>query len=140
MERDDQRDVHLDAPRDGYAGRIEVIAGVTGRRRWADDVKSRIVEASFLPGARIADLARAHGTTRWQIYTWRRLARKGLLALPAAVADAPAFAAVVVADTAAAENAVAVVEIVMGDMMIRAPQDAGEAHLARVIRAVRSVA
>ena len=138
MARDGQRDVQLDVTSDGYVGRMEVIAGATGRRRWADDVKSRIVAASFLPGARIADLARAHGTTRWQIYTWRRLARKGLLVLPAAVADAPAFAAVVVADTAAAENAVAVVEIVMGDMMIRAPQDAGEAHLARVIRAVRS--
>ena len=137
---DDQRDVHLDVACDGYAGRIEVISGSTGRRRWADDVKSRIVAASFLPGARIADLARAHGTTRWQIYTWRRLARKGLLVLPTAVADAPAFAAVVVADTAAAEKVVAVVEIVLGDLVIRAPQDAGEAHLARVIRAVRSAA
>lgn len=140
MERDDQRDVYLDAPRDGYAGRIEVIAGATGRRRWADDVKSRIVAESFLPGARIADLARAHGTTRWQIYTWRRLARKGVLALPATVAEAPAFAAVVMADAAAAEKVVAVVEIVMGDMIIRAPPGADEAHLARVIRAVRSAA
>ena len=137
---DDQRDVHLDVACDGYAGRIEVISGSTGRRRWPDDLKARIVAASFLPGARIADLARAHGATRWQIYTWRRLARKGLLVLPAAVADAPAFAAVVVADTAAAEKVVAVVEIVLGDLVIRAPQDAGEAHLARVIRAVRSAA
>ena len=135
MARDDQRDVHLDVACDGYAGRIEVISSSTGRRRWPDDLKARIVAASFLHGARIADLARAHGTTRWQIYTWRRLARKGLLVLPAAVADAPAFAAVVVADTAAA-----VVEIVLGDLVIRAPQDAGEAHLSRVIRAVRSAA
>jgi transposase len=120
----------LDVTSDSYAGRMEVIAGSTGRRSWPDDVKARIVAASFLPGARIADLARAHATTRWQIYTWRRLARKGLLVLPAAVADAPAFAAV----------AVAVVEIVLGDLVIRAPQDAGEAHLSRVIRAVRSAA
>jgi transposase len=140
VERDDQRGVHLDTPRDGYAGRIEVIAGATGRRRWTNDVKARIAAASFLPGARIADLARAHGTTRWQIYTWRRLARKGLLALPAAVAETPAFAAVVMADAAATGKAATVVEIVMGDMVIRAPQDAGEAHLARVVRAVRSAA
>lgn len=137
---DDQRDVHLDVACDGYAGRIEVITGATGRRRWPDDLKARIVAASFLPGARIADLARAHGTTRWQIYTWRRLARKGLLALPAAVAETPAFAAVVMADAAAAEKAVAVVEIAMGDLVIRASHDADEAHLARVIRAVRSAA
>lgn len=117
---------------------MEVIAGATGRRRWPDDVKARIVAASLLPGQRIADVARAHGTTRWQIYTWRRLARKGLLALPA-VAGTPAFAAVVVADAAAAGKAIAV-EIVVRDMIIRAPRDADEAHLARVIRAVRLAA
>jgi transposase len=130
----------LDTSSDGYAGRLEIVAGSTGRRRWPDDVKARIVAASFLPGARIADLARMHGTTRWQIYTWRRLARKGLLALPAAVAEAPAFAAVVMEDAAAIEKTVAVVEIVVGEMMIRVPQNADEAHLARVIRAVRSAA
>lgn len=140
MGRDGQRDVHLDVASDGYAGRMEVIAGSTGRRRWPDDVKARIVAASLLPGQRIADVARAHGTTRWQIYTWRRLARKGLLTLPATVAGTPAFAAVVVADGAAAGKAVAAVEIVVRDMIIRAPRDAGEAHLARVIRAVRSAA
>ena len=138
--RDGQRDVHLDTTSDGYAGRLEIVAGSTGRRRWPDDVKARIVAASFLPGARIADLARMHGTTRWQIYTWRRLARKGLLTLPAAVAEAPAFAAVVMEDAAAIEKTVAVVEIVVGEMMIRVPQNADEAHLARVIRAVRSAA
>jgi transposase len=119
---------------------MEVIAGATGRRRWPDDVKARIVAASLLPGARVADLARAHGTTRWQIYTWRRLARKGFLALPAAVAEVPAFAAVVMADAAAAEQVTTVVEIVMGDMIIRAPRNVEEAHLARVIRAVRLAA
>ncbi|MBI2718424.1 MAG: transposase [Rhizobiales bacterium] len=116
------------------------MAGSTGRRRWPDDLKARIVAASFLPGARIADLARAHGTTRWQIYTWRRLARKGVLTLPAAVAETPAFAAVVMADAAAAEKAVVVVEIAMGDLIIRAPQGVDASHLARVIRAVRSAA
>ena len=140
MERDGQRDVDLDVASNGYAGRIEVIAGATGRRRWVDDVKSRIVAASLLPGARIADLARAHGTTRWQIYTWRRLARKGHLVLPATVAETPAFAAVLMADTPAAEKAVTVFEIVVRGMIIRAPQSAGEAHLARAIRAVRSAA
>jgi len=28
----------LDVTSDGYVGRMEVIAGATGRRRWADDV------------------------------------------------------------------------------------------------------
>jgi hypothetical protein len=44
------------------------------------------------------------------------------------------------ADAAAAEQAVTVVEIVMGDMIIRAPRNVEETHLARVIRAVRLAA
>lgn len=83
MVRDDQRDVHLDVPKQGFAGRIEVLTGTTGRRRWPDEVKARIVAESYAPGGRVADIARLHGTTRWQVYHWRKLARRGLLALPA---------------------------------------------------------
>jgi transposase len=146
--RDDQRDVHWDVPKEGFAGRIEVLTGATGRRRWPDEVKARIVAESYAPGGRVADVARLHGTTRWQVYHWRKLARKGLLALPApagaaaapAAPAAPAFAAVVVEEpprTGAA--AAAVLEIVVGEVVIRAPRAADEAQLARAIRAARMV-
>jgi transposase len=140
--RDDQRDVHLDVPKEGFAGRIEVLTGATGRRRWPDEVKARIVAESYAPGGRVADIARLHGTTRWQFYHWRKLARKGLLALPAPAdaAAAPAFAAVVVEEpprTGAADAAV--LEIVVGEVVIRAPRAADEAQLARAIRAARMV-
>jgi transposase len=140
--RDDQRDVHLDVPKEGFAGRIEVLTGATGRRRWPDEVKARIVAESYAPGGRVADVARLHGTTRWQVYHWRKLARKGGLALPAPAdaAAAPAFAAVVVEEpprTGAADAAV--LEIVVGEVVIRAPRAADEAQLARAIRAARMV-
>lgn len=142
MVRDDQRDVHLDVPKQGFAGRIEVLTGTTGRRRWPDEVKARIVAESYAPGGRVADIARLHGTTRWQVYHWRKLARRGLLALPApaGAAAAPAFAAVVVEEpprTGAADAAV--LEIVVGEVVIRAPRAADEAQLARAIRAARMV-
>jgi transposase len=139
--RDDQRDVHLDVPKQGFAGRIEVLTGTTGRRRWPDEVKGRIVAESYAPGGRVADIARLHGTTRWQVYHWRKLARKGLLALPApaGVAAAPAFAAVVVEEPPRTEAAdAAVLEIVVGEVVIRAPRAADEAQLARAIRAART--
>jgi transposase len=143
--RDDQRDVHWDVPKQGFAGRIEVLTGTTGRRRWPDEVKGRIVAESYAPGGRVADVARLHGTTRWQVYHWRKLARKGVLALPApagaaAAPAAPAFAAVVVEEpprTGAADAAV--LEIVVGEVVIRAPRAADEAQLARAIRAARMV-
>lgn len=141
MVRDDQRDVHLDVPKQGFAGRIEVLTGTTGRRRWPDEVKARIVAESYAPGGRVADIARLHGTTRWQVYHWRKLARKGVLALPAP-ADAPAasaFAAVVVEEPPRTEAAdAAVLEIVVGEVVIRAPRAADEAQLARAIRAART--
>ena len=141
MVRDDQRDVHLDVPKQGFAGRIEVLTGTTGRRRWPDEVKARIVAESYAPGGRVADVARLHGTTRWQVYHWRKLARRGLLALPApaGAAAAPAFAAVVVEEPPRTEAAdAAVLEIVVGEVVIRAPRAADEAQLARAIRAART--
>ena len=142
MVRDDQRDVHLDVPKQGFAGRIEVLTGTTGRRRWPDEVKARIVAESYAPGGRVADVARLHGTTRWQVYHWRKLARRGSLALPApaGAAAAPAFAAVVVEEPPRTEAAdAAVLEIVVGEVVIRAPRAADEAQLARAIRAARMV-
>jgi len=41
--------------------RSEVLDGPTGRRRWPDDVKARIVAESYLPGARVCDVAAKYG-------------------------------------------------------------------------------
>ena len=144
MARDVRRDAHLDAPYEGFAGRMEVSSGPTGRRRWPEEVKARIIAESLMPGARVAEVARRHGTTRGQIYDWRRLAREGLLALPAPVGSEPAFAAVVVEEPpppprpAKKPAGAGVLEIVVGDVVIRAPRGADEEQLARAIRAARA--
>ena len=147
MAGDVQRGVHLDAPYEGFAGRIEVSSGPTGRRRWPEEVKARIIAESYAPGARVAEVARAHGTTRGQIYDWRRLAREGLLALPAPMGPGSTFAAVVVEEPPAPAARPArkpcgatVVEIVVGCVVIRAPRGADEEQLARAIRAARAAA
>ena len=139
MVRDGKMGVHLDVPQLGYAGRLEVIEGPTGRRRRSDAEKARIVAESLLPGVRVADVARRHAVTRWQVYDWRRLVRSGRLALPESVAAAPAFAALVVEQPPQPVPAKATgIEIVVGDAVIRAGQDVEEGHLSRVIRAVRA--
>jgi transposase len=51
--------------------RIEVLDGPTGRRRWPDNLKSRIVEENFQPGARICDFAAKCGLIARHLLGWR---------------------------------------------------------------------
>ena len=68
---------------DGCVDRCEVVEPWRGNRRWPDDLKARIVAESFQPGARAVDVARRHGLVAHQLSDWRRLARQGLLRVPA---------------------------------------------------------
>src|SRR6056297_338095 len=72
-----QRDAPFGAPKTGFAGRPEVVSGRRERRRWPDDVEAGIVAESLRRGARVADVARAHGATRGQVRQWGMLARRG---------------------------------------------------------------
>jgi transposase len=56
--------------------RLEVITGTGRRRRFSDDDKARIVEETLLPGAVVSAVARRHGLTPQQVFTWRRQARE----------------------------------------------------------------
>jgi transposase len=56
--------------------RVEVITGGGGRRRWSEDEKARAVEASLEPDAVVSAVARQHGVTPQQLFTWRREARR----------------------------------------------------------------
>jgi len=133
--------VHLDGLRDVGASRLEVIEGPSGRRRRTKAERARIAAESMLPGVRVTDVARKHGTTRWQIYDWRKQIRKGNLVVPEAVAALPAFAELVVEvppNDASTSGSLHDLEIVVGDVVIRAGADADEGHLTRVIRAARA--
>ncbi len=51
----------MEVPSRRGVSRIEVLNGPTGRRRWPDDLKARIVAESLLPGARVCDVAQKYG-------------------------------------------------------------------------------
>ena len=53
-------------------GRITVFSGVERRRRWGDDEKLAIVEASLVPGGSVARIARERDVAPSLIYKWRR--------------------------------------------------------------------
>jgi transposase len=63
-------------PKPAEVRRIEMITGVERRRRWPADAKARAVEASLAPGAVVSVVARQHGATPQQLFTWRREARR----------------------------------------------------------------
>jgi len=144
LERDGKLGVHLDGSRDGGVSRLEVIEGPSGRRLRTKAERARIAAESLVPGASVTDVAQRHGTTRWQIYDWRRKLRTGQLVVPESVAALPMFAELVVEGAAAempAEMEVSTgVEIVVGDVVIRVGADADEVLLTRSIRAARAAA
>jgi transposase len=77
---------------DVTARRLEVMTE-TGRRRWfSKDDKARVVEETLVPGAVVSEIARRHGLSPQQVFTWRRQARR----LPAPKADDPPFVPAVV--------------------------------------------
>jgi len=118
-----------------------VIEGPSGRRRRTKAERARIAVESMMPGVIVADIARKHGTTRWQIYDWRKQIRKGNLVVPESVAALPMFAELVVEDrepVVLTSGGNSGIEIVVGDIVIRAGTGADEGQLTRAIRAARA--
>lgn len=128
------------APDGTYSGRLEVVGGSTGRRRWPDAVKARIVQESFAPGASVSAVARRHRISPQQLTGWRRSARDGLLPLDGdqmdTASDAPAFVPLEVAEPPAGEaesgTAGQSVEIVAGGVTVRLPADTDDTRIAAV--------
>lgn len=143
MARDGKMGVQLDGSLGVGVSRLEVIEGPSGRRRRSKAERARIAAESLVPGVSVADIARRHGTTRWQIYDWRKKLRTGELVVPESVAALPMFAELVVEGAAAdapSARATPELEIVVGDVVIRAGAGADEGQLMRAIRAARASA
>ncbi len=62
----------------------EVLSGVQRRSRWTPEEKVRIVEETYLPGMSVSLVARQHGISGSQVFTWRRLMNQGALTAAAA--------------------------------------------------------
>jgi transposase len=56
--------------------RIEVFTGSGRRREWPADQKAAIVAESYAGVGSVCDVARRHGLTPTQLFTWRRAERR----------------------------------------------------------------
>jgi transposase len=99
------------------------------RRFWSDEFKATAVERACQPGVNMSAIARQIGILPSQLYRWRR----ELLGN-----DEPGQTAGTEDPQSVASGPDPVVEIIIGNMVVRAGRHVDEAHLQRVIRAVRS--
>ena len=127
--------------------RFEVFTGAGRRRIWSEAEKAAIVAESYAGSASVCAVARRHGLSSSQLFTWRRLARQA----PAAVAVEPALfvPAVVVPEPPRAERTkrprpsrrrtkAAAIELVVGGVLVRVGPDAEAGAIAAVIQALKA--
>ncbi|WP_283811416.1 transposase [Bradyrhizobium sp. AC87j1] len=98
------------------------------RRRWSDEFKAQVAAEALEPGASVSAIARRIGIHPSQLFAWRRDARAERHYCSRHSSDAGAVASMTGA----------VIEIAIGEVVVRAGRQVEEAHLQRVIRAVRS--
>lgn len=98
------------------------------RRCWSDGFKARAVAEALEPGSSVSAIARRLDIHPSQLFGWRHAAlgsRKNNVAPSGHKAVTPSAAG-------------AIIKVLIGDVVVRAPADVDDAHLQRVIRAVRS--
>jgi len=127
--------------------RMEVLAGPTGRRRWPDEVKGRIVAETLIAGVTVNEVAARHGLSPHHLSEWRGRARRGELALPAE--DVPAFAMLELEAPSGVPTAVEEaragaplepdggIEIVVAGMTVRLPAGTSAGRIAEIAAALR---
>jgi transposase len=101
-------------------------------RSWSDEEKTRIVGETLVAGANVSAIARSNGLDPSQLFAWRRKAKASGVVVPlAASPNKPVkFARF---DAMRSD----VLEIVIGDVVVRAGVDVEVDRLTDVIRAVR---
>jgi transposase len=101
-------------------------------RSWSDEEKARIVGETLVAGANVSAIARSNGLDPSQLFAWRRQAKASGVVVPLAAASSKPvkFARF---DSMRSD----IVEIVVGDVVVRAGSDVEPDRLADVIRAVR---
>jgi len=130
---------HMLEPETGSVHRLEVISGTGRRRRFSDEFRARVVEETLAPDAVVSQIARRHGLTPQQVFTWRRQTRQ---ASGQSAAEVPMFVPAVIDERPATGAAVpegtsGIVEVEIGGGIVRVGRGADAATVAAVIAALK---
>ncbi len=128
--------------------RLEIFTGAGRRRTWSAEAKARIVAESQAAGASVRAVARRHGLTPQQLFTWRREARqRGTNA----AGGAPAFVPVVLEPSATTSTperprrarsttaAMPAVEIEVAGLLVRVRPGMDVETITAVLQAVKTL-
>jgi transposase len=129
--------------------RLEVISGTGRRRQFASDFKARIVEETLVAGAVVSEVARRHGLTPQQVFTWRRQARQPVTS---SESQAPHFVPAIVETvlpspvlrvrqrrrTGQANRSSGSIEVEIDGMTVRIGRGAEAKTVAAVLRALKA--
>jgi transposase len=129
--------------------RVEIITGAGRRRRFSRDVKARIVLESRAPGVVVSEVARRHGLMPQQLFGWRRELRAAVARSDVQSAAASTFTPVSVVESlvTAQDQALTrarpmvggwLIEITIGEVIIRLRDGVAPGMVAGVLRAVRA--
>jgi transposase len=127
--------------------RLELFTGAGRRRTWSDEEKAAIVAESDGPGTSISAVARRHGLSASQLFTWRRLARQaGRHDDRTTVQFVPAVLSVGRQEPASAQTGSGLreqrgchgIEVEIAGATVRIAQGASAAQIAAVIRALKA--
>lgn len=125
---------------DGSVSALEASPAMP-RRRWSAAAKERIVVEASAPGVNVSAIARSHGLTPQQVFTWRRAAVRRAQQTDTGTPDT-SFAEVRIVGTPTAcngrEPVGGVVELAVGDVTLRIGPSVPAARVRDLLRAVRS--
>jgi transposase len=109
------------------------VSPATPRRRWSEAAKERIVASSMEPGANVSVIARTHGLSPQQVFTWRRQAA-GKSGSKTAGTAGSSFAMVALDGVEAG----GMVELSVAGVTLRIGPTVPAARVREILRAVRS--
>jgi len=123
--------------------RIEVFTGAGRRRVWSAEDKAAIVAESYA-GESVSAVARRHGLSSQQLFTWRRDARRASESVEAAFVPALLSPLTDRCKTAKPRRERRIsklqtaIELEVGGVIVRIAEGAGVALIRSVIRALKS--
>ena len=134
--------MHMSKPGSEAPRRIEVFTGTGRRRAWSPEEKAAFVAESHIAGETVCGVARRHGLTPQQLFTWRREARlrngaqAEALFVPAVVDGSSSGQVRQLADRSAA--LLSSIELEIDGIMVRIGRDAPAGTIVAVLRALKA--
>ncbi|MEL7467828.1 MAG: transposase [Pseudomonadota bacterium] len=126
-------------------GRIDMVTGPTGRRKWPDELKGRLVAESYKTDLSVSEFARWNGLVPSQLFGWRRDAKDGKFTVPVdegeelfapLMLEAPLPREQQRVDRRNEVNPPEQIEIQAGGVVIRLPRNTSATRVAEIARAL----